>query len=822
MVHRASKFTPQVLLSAPRRSAGVPNADASLILYTTSTYSFETHAKTSSLCVLKRGHDSIQHFAGSKSFFGLAQGPPTTGGETRRLASAEGISGLNWLDDDDLFAFLHAGKNGETQVVIASIKGLTTSGEMNLSTTSEGKGYYVAGSIHAPAGNLKIKSLSKESGYDFAVVVSAQASLDGSLYNSETAKATRSTGRLYSTTFVRHWDRYETKERDTLWYARLHRSSSGDRFKLSSFTNALPRLGLECPISTFGGTDNFDISSSGIIFVAKDPNVSPALNTKCNAYLLKITDWSGGDTQQPLLVPTPGYEGAATCPVFSEDGKQAAFLKMKTNGYESDRNVIFGCGVEDDTELVVTAIAANSWHLSPTSVCFSTLNTDVLYITAERAGTGRLLVIDRGLGQEPPVDITGSGNVSEIVPLPHGSIFLTGSTLVDSSLYVLLTRYADGSSLSPKWGHSISDSGSKYGLSHNQVDGIWTPASNPHINPEVHSVIVRPSHFDRNRKYPVAYLIHGGPQGAWLDSWSTRWNPAVFAEQGYIVVAPNPTGSTGYGQHFTDAIRCNWGGDPYQDIVNVFDWVGKNMPEADNDRAVALGGSYGGYMVNWYTSCITHLHTLRENADLFPPPQQDPRPPPRPEIQSPRLPRRHHQLRRRPILDRRALLPLPRPRRRALGQPTMLPHPSRQPLHPLQHPRRLAIPHRHFFHLALEKMGPGRLFHEWQTPQLVIHSAKDYRLPISEGLAAYNVLQARGVESQFLMFPDENHWVLQPENSLVWHKTALNFVNKYVGKEPFTTEDPESDPEYFGGVKEEAKAAQEEAGKMPTLGQVMI
>jgi pimeloyl-ACP methyl ester carboxylesterase len=121
-----------------------------------------------------------------------------------------------------------------------------------------------------------------------------------------------------------------------------------------------------------------------------------------------------------------------------------------------------------------------------------------------------------------------------------------------------------------------------------------------------------------------------------------------------------------------------------------------------------------------------------------------------------------------------------------------------------------------------KKWDPAAFFHEWQTPQLVIHSAKDYRLPISEGLAAYNVLQARGVESQFLMFPDENHWVLQPENSLVWHKTALNFVNKYVGKEPFTTEDPESDPEYFGGVKEEAKAAQEEAGKMPTLGQVMI
>lgn len=114
-----------------------------------------------------------------------------------------------------------------------------------------------------------------------------------------------------------------------------------------------------------------------------------------------------------------------------------------------------------------------------------------------------------------------------------------------------------------------------------------------------------PSDFDEDKTYPVAYLIHGGPQGSWADSWSTRWNPAVFAEQGYIVIAPNPTGSTGYGQAFTDAIKCNWGGDPYEDIVNVFEWVSENLPQADNERAVALGASYGGYMVNWYVVLLS-------------------------------------------------------------------------------------------------------------------------------------------------------------------------------------------------------------------------
>jgi dipeptidyl aminopeptidase/acylaminoacyl peptidase len=118
------------------------------------------------------------------------------------------------------------------------------------------------------------------------------------------------------------------------------------------------------------------------------------------------------------------------------------------------------------------------------------------------------------------------------------------------------------------------------------------------VNKEVHSWVIRPSNFDDSKKYPVAYLIHGGPQGAWGDSWSTRWNPAVFAEQGFIVITPNITGSTGYGQAFTDAINKNWGGDPLVDIEKAFDWVGKHLPGADNDRAVALGASYGGYMMN--------------------------------------------------------------------------------------------------------------------------------------------------------------------------------------------------------------------------------
>ena len=115
-------------------------------------------------------------------------------------------------------------------------------------------------------------------------------------------------------------------------------------------------------------------------------------------------------------------------------------------------------------------------------------------------------------------------------------------------------------------------------------------------NTSIHAWVIKPSFFSADKKYPLAYLIHGGPQGAWEDGWSTRWNPAIFAEQGYVVITPNPTGSTGYGQDFTDAIQGQWGGLPYEDLVKGFDWIKKNLDYVDTDRAVALGASYGGYM----------------------------------------------------------------------------------------------------------------------------------------------------------------------------------------------------------------------------------
>jgi len=239
---------------------------------------------------------------------------------------------------------------------------------------------------------------------------------------------------------------------------------------------------------------------------------------------------------------------------------------------------------------------------------------------------------------------------------------------------------------------------------------------------------MKPSTFNPAFKYPLAYIVHGGPQGAWTDGWSTRWNPAVFAEQGYVVVCPNPTGSTGYGQAFTDAIEKQWGGLPYEDLVKGFEWIEKNMKYVDTSRAVALGASYGGYMMNW--------------------------------IQGQPLGRKFKAL---------------------------VTHDGVYSMAGQMASEELYFPEHEFggkFWKNQEewlRWDPSKHTDKWATPHLVIHSELDYRLTMSEGLAAFHTLQDKGVESQFLTFPDENHWVLKPENSLLWHTVVLDWINVHVG-----------------------------------------
>jgi dipeptidyl aminopeptidase/acylaminoacyl peptidase len=590
--------------------------------------------------------------------------------------------------------------------------------------------------------------------------LSGKAQPDGSILNPEKVKKPHSSGKLYNSGFVRHWDHFTDQNRNAIFLTKLHKKDDG-KFELSKVKNALEKTGLESPIEPFGGKDHFDISKYGLVFTSKDPDLNPATHTKTNIYVVgKQGFWHNlfyEEFPEIKKVAIDGFEGASTSPVWSNSGKMIAFLSMKTDGYESDKNQPFimhdYTKPSELTPIFASKDGKGKWDRSPQSIAWSPDDWH-MYFLAEEHGRGSLFSAGPPTAKDSdsplPSLLVKGGTISAAQVLTNGDIFLTSTSLIENSLYSVVPLSirqghgetytlpltdrpydSDPTSLTTTYVSSNSRSGSMFGLSRNQVDEIHFPGAAKDTS--VHAWVVKPSTFSASKKYPLAYLIHGGPQGAWTDGWSTRWNPAVFAEQGYVVVCPNPTGSTSYGQAFCDAIQGQWGGLPYEDLVLGFEYIKENLGFVDTKRAVALGASYGGYMMNWiqghalgreFKALVTHDGVFSMTGQMA-----------SEELYFP-----FHDLTGR-LWDKPG---------------------------------------------AWAEWDPSRFTQEWATPQLVIHSELDYRLTISEGLAAFNVLQTKGVESQFLTFPDENHWVLKHENGLMWHEVVLDWVNGHVGLEKYT------------------------------------
>ena len=571
---------------------------------------------------------------------------------------------------------------------------------------------------------------------EVAFAVSGKARPDGTIFNPEKAEKPHTSGRLYNSMFVRHWDHYVTENRNAIWLAKLTKKNG--QFELSKPRNALKGSKLESPIDPFGGKDHFDISKNGLVFTAKDRDLNPALHTRTHIFVCAypgpgfwdhLDVWSEDtmDIRQIELAKAHGFEGACTSPVWSNSGDMIAFLAMRTDGYESDKNQAFV--VHDYTKLsspptllYASKDGKGKWDRSPQSIFWSPDDWR-LYFTAEDNGRGNLFHAappkNPGGDMLLPEVLVQGGNVADVKVLKSGDIFISSNSLIENSLYSLVPvsdqknhertymlpvtdRPSDSSEvrLTTHYISSNTHSGSMFGLTRSQISEVHWEGAAP--NTSIHAWVVKPSNFSSDKTYPLAYLIHGGPQGAWEDSWSTRWNPAVFAEQGYVVICPNPTGSTSYGQAFTDAIQGQWGGLPYQDLALGFDWIKTNLSYVDTTRAVALGASYGGYMMNWIQGhpLGRHFKALVTHDGVFSMASQ---------MSSEELYFPFHDLK---------------------GAPWKNPE-------------------------GWSKWDPSKYTEYWCTPHLIIHSELDYRLLIGEGLAAFHTLQSRGVDSQFLTFPDE-------------------------------------------------------------------
>ncbi|KAF8543507.1 Alpha/Beta hydrolase protein [Trichophaea hybrida] len=674
----ATCFTPEDLLSAPRQSPALSNKAGTLAIYSHSTYSFKTHSRSSSWTLLN-----------------------LTSGESSELFPQSNIKAALWLGTDNETILFTNGTSGDGDTDFWVVPHLNE---------TEG---YKAITISGPVSDLKIHA--KDDTIHF--LFSSLSNPNGSLYNPRKAHKPHASGRVYESLFVRHWDTYIKPEKSSIFAGTLSLKYNLYASETEPRNLLPPKSGLETPVQPFGGAEDFDISPDGklVAFVSKTPMLNPANNTQS---LIYIVPFDGSKPPYALNNPDgkhcPPARGASSAPKFSPDDKSIGYLQMSENGYESDINKLYIAYLGEPS---ITEIAP-SWDVSPQNIQWSP-DSRSIYTTADNVGRHKLfkITIDSGY----VVEVWDQNSVHALELLPDEKLLLSLSSLTSSlRSYVFNPSDKSLTALQPR-------PDQEKGLSQSQVEDFWFPGAE---GVQVHGFIVKPSFFKKSetRKYKMAFFIHGGPQGAWNDGWSTRWNPTLFAEHGYIVVAVNPTGSTGYGQKFVNAIKGQWGGKPYNDLVNAFEYLEANSQYnyIDLNNAVALGASYGGYMINY--------------------------------IQGMPLGRKFKAL---VCHD---------------GVFSTLNQYSSEELYFPQHDFEGTLWSNR---AGYEKWDPARLVGNWATPQMIIHGELDYRLPVSEGLAAFNVLQEKGVSSKFLHFPDENHWVLNPENSLLWHTEVLEWIDRW-------------------------------------------
>jgi dipeptidyl aminopeptidase/acylaminoacyl peptidase len=512
------------------------------------------------------------------------------------------------------------------------------------------------------------------------------------------------TGVLYKDLFVRHWDTWSDMRRSQIFAMSLNGSgvAQGAPFNLSGGIGDVPG-------KPFGGREDYAFSPDGssVAFSVRAA-AGEAWSTNFDIYL------SPADGSTPPRNLTADNPAADTQPAFSPDGTQLAYLAQQRAGAESDRFELVLLNLQSRVKRPLT----QNWDRSISSFAWSR-DGKTLIVTAEHLGQRPLWAVDVGSGRASA--ITGAGEV-ESFAVGTSRVFYTASSLAGP---------ADLFSVGLGGGKPAELTHLNQALMDKRKLGEFEQISFPGANGDnVFGYVVKPADFKRERKYPVAFLVHGGPQGSFGNAWSYRWNPQVFAGAGYGVVMIDFHGSTGYGQAFTDSISGDWGGKPLEDLKLGLDAALKGNPWMDGERVCALGGSYGGFMINWIAGqwpdrfkCLVSHDGIFDNRSMYYSTEE-------------------------------------------LWFPE---HEFAGPEY--QNPASYA------------KFNPVDFVGKWKTPTLVIHGAQDYRVPDSQGLAVFTALQRRGIPSELLYFPHENHWVLKPADSIEWYETVLAWLGRWLGGE---------------------------------------
>jgi len=613
---------------------------------------------------------------------------PAGGAEPRPLAlAAERTSGARFSPDGSRLALVAARDGAPARLLVVAPAG----GEPIEVPTIPGA---PAGHRWTPDGKalLVLAEVDPACGADLACNERADAAAAGAPFTAD---------RL----LFRHWDEWRTRKRVHLLLVPLDGGlvtdlTPGDR---------------DVPPAHRASIDDIASSPDGAtVYLTAMTDPVEAVSTNADLYAIPA---AGGPARQ--LTTAPGWDGS---PRPSPDGKRLAWLRQPRAGYEADRRHVMVAAVDGRGERDLTA----TLDLSADALWWVD-GGRALRFTASVAGLTELWEV-AAAGGSPRRLAGGLSNLAALSPSAEGRAVavLADSLLAPGEVALIsgdapptlrrLTRFSTPvlDTLEPVGYRPFTARGE---------DGV-----------ALHGWLMTPPGHQKGQRHPAVVMIHGGPQGAWEDGWSFRWNPRLWASRGYTIILPNPRGSTGFGQAYTDAVRNDWGGTPYRDVMALTD-AAIASGEADGARMCAAGASYGGYLVNWINGQTDRFRCLVSHAGDF---------------------------------DLAA----------SYYDTEELWFPEWELGRPFESPE------------AFARWSPSQQVARWKTPTLVSHGALDYRVTLTQGLSTFTALQRRGIESRLVVFPDENHWILKPRNSRRFHEEVFGWIDRHLRSPPASTPRP--------------------------------
>ncbi len=662
---------------------------------------------------------------------------PLAGGPERVLIGDQDGDRPHWAPDGKRFAFL-SNKEGGSQVWIADFDG----------AAGAVKGVYKLTSIATEAGGELWSPDGKNILFASDVYpqcVGTPKEVDNcngtKLYEARDSKVK---AQIFDRLLYRHWNAYKEGRRSHIFVNPVLFDTLPPT-KAFSFEEAgwrdLTPGDYDAPVFSLGGQDNYAFSPDGqeICYTSNHDKVE-ATSTNNDLWIVPV---NGGAAKNI----TADNSASDSTPLYSPDGKYIAYRAQQRPGYESDRLRLMLYDRKTGKKRDLTE--ENDFDRWTASFAWS-LDSSRIFFTAEDLGGQSIFLIDLIPKTIPPsggvdgCELCGPdlhrllfthGYNDDIAVLGDGNILFTEMTTAAPTTIKHLgpgraCRADDHTKcwdvqFAPKTPVESINSAVLSQVAMSPIESFWFPGA---FGDKVQGFLVKPPNFDASKKYPLKFIIHGGPEVPMGDLWSYRWNAELFAASGYVVIEINFHGSPGYGQKFIDEINGDWGGAPFEDLMKGLDYAEKTFPFIDKDRECALGASYGGYMANWVLGHTDRFKCIVTHDGMF-------------NTDS------------------------------AWGTTEELWFNNWEfKGTPYTNPE------------MYEKWNPRNYAKNFKTPTLVVHGQLDYRLDVSEGFQLFTTLQTMGVPSKMLYFPDEGHWVMKPQNSQLWYKTVNDWVDQWVKK----------------------------------------